>query len=94
MSNPDFQPLRDQWALKFPYPATYNIESQLRLDKAANPHNDSYKPPFRSEAEIVSDLAYHFADCVLKQQYGLLYRDWIKTNCVEGRNGYKTRAGY
>jgi hypothetical protein len=47
-----------------------------KMDRAANPHNDSYKPKIRSMEEIHSDLAYAYADAVLERQYGNDYTDW------------------
>ena len=61
-----FEELRDHWALKFPYPTEERIAAECSCDRALNPHNDSHKPKLRTRAEIVSDLAYRFADDVLK----------------------------
>lgn len=85
----EFQALRDQWALKAPFPSKDRIESQMRMDMTANPHNEPYhnKKPRRSEAEIVSDLSYAFADSVLTQQYGVMYKDWLRDT------GYREQWG-
>ena len=81
---PKFQELRDKWALLAPI-SKDRIDMQATIDHNANPHNDSYinKKPRRSEPEIISDLAYQFADGVLKKQYGSLYGSWLQDN------GYK-----
>jgi hypothetical protein len=75
----NFQALRDQWALKAPFPSKDRIETQMQMDRNANPHNEPYhnKKPRRSEAEIVSDLSYSFADAVLTKQYGDMYKGWL-----------------
>lgn len=81
----NFKELRDQWALKAPTPNKDLIYSQSEVDRMANPHNDPYpnKRPRRTEAEIICDLAYQFADGVLRHQYGYEYSTWLKNNCTE-----------
>lgn len=81
----DFQPLRDQWALKAPLPDNETILMYKRFDQQANPHNEPYhnKKPRRTEAEIISDLAYSFADQVLAQQYGQTYKSWLSDKYCE-----------
>ena len=81
---PKFQQLRDQWALQAPI-SKDSINRQATIDRNANPHNDNYinKRPLRGETEIISDLAYQFADGVLTKQYGSQYKDWLQDN------GYK-----
>jgi hypothetical protein len=39
---------------------------QMKMDMNRNPHNDSHKPPIRSEAEIVAELRYEFADAMVR----------------------------
>lgn len=82
MEEIQFQTLRDQWALKAPLPDRETILMYMKIDQQANPHNDTYlnKKPRRSEAEIVSDRAYSYADSVLTQQYGLEYQTWLRNN--------------
>jgi hypothetical protein len=89
MDEIDFQNLRDQWALKAPLPTKDRVALQLNLDRNANPHNDPYhnKKPRRSETQIVSDLAYTFADEVLIQQYGTRYTLWLKDHFYEEKWG-------
>lgn len=88
MTDMDFQALRDQWALKAPLPSKDVVQSQADMDRHANPHNDSYRRPRRSEAEIISDLAYQFADAALKQQYGWHYTNWLKSQKYEEKCGF------
>lgn len=73
----DFQRLRDEWALKSPLPTENQLDMERRLDRGLNPHNDSYKPEIRSDAQITSDRAYTFADDVLAAQYGREYTKWL-----------------
>ena len=82
-----FDELRDQWALKFPYPSEAHIGAQCRCDLVHNPHNESHKPKLRTQAEIVSDLAYKFADDVLKQQYGFHYQVWLESHTENTKTG-------
>lgn len=81
----DFEHLRNELALKFPYPSKDRINMEQGYDMNANPHNDNYanKKPRRSEAEIVSDLAYGFADAFLSKQYTNEYQLWLRENTRE-----------
>ena len=85
----DFTRLRDEWALKHPYPSKDRLDSEFRMDQLANPHNEPYhnKKPRRSEAQIVSDLAYTFADNVLLQQHGTIYKTWLSLNGIREKWG-------
>lgn len=76
----EFFKLRNEWALKMPYPDKDTLDMYMRLDMAKNPHGDSHKPKRRSTAEIVSDMAYGYADEILKQQYGFNYRNWLNNH--------------
>ena len=78
----DFQTLRDNWALKYPYPTNEIINQQYQMDRLTNPHNESHhnKKPIRSINKIISDLSYQFADDVLSNQYGETYCTWRKYN--------------
>lgn len=75
---PQFQLLRDQWALKYVINDD-DIRSQFTLDVQANPNNEPNhnKKPRRGRAEVVSDLAFTFADKVLLAQYGKDYLQWL-----------------
>lgn len=85
----NFQHLRDQWALKA-CPTESDIRHQQSMDQQANPHNDNYanKRPRRSQSEIVSDLAYKYADEVLGAQYGMFYELWLT------KSGYVTKWNF
>lgn len=58
--------LRDYFAAKAPAASQDWIDSQMGLDRARNPHNDSYKPRLRSEIEIRAAWAFQWADAMLK----------------------------
>lgn len=76
-TDPEFQKLRDLWALKC-IVTTSQIDMERTRDRNANPHNDGPpKKPRREESQIVSDLAYEFADSVLMTQYGNDYKYWL-----------------
>lgn len=78
--------LRNNWALKYT-PTKERIEMEFRSDQSRNPHNEPYhnKAPRRSEAEIVSDLCYAFADNALERQFGHAYKQWLVKNATEDR---------
>jgi len=81
----DFQTLRDQWALKMPFPSASDIDFQRTKDRNNNPHNENYsnKPPLRSTDEIVHDLAYSSADAILMRQYGTEYTAWLSRDYLQ-----------
>ncbi len=78
---PEFQRLRDEWALKAPLPSDHEMQMEQQRDRQANPHNDPYhnKKPLRDRSTVIGDLAYNFADQILENQYGSYYRDWLRT---------------
>ncbi len=84
---PDFQTLRDSWALRAPLPGRDQVQGAADLDRAANPNNEEGpdKRPRRSEAEIISDICYTFSDRVLTQQYGTYYQQWLDHSGYEDR---------
>jgi len=41
------------------------IATEMGIDRARNPHNDSYKPRIRSRYEIIAKLNYEYADAML-----------------------------
>lgn len=86
----DFYRLRNEWALKMPYPSKDLFDIYYKMDMGRNPHNDSYKPKRRTTAEIVSDLAFEFADGVLRQQYGRSYETWLSVYTEEDHD-HRTR---
>ena len=60
--------LRD-WFATFAVPPTEaEIDFESRLDQAANPHNDNYKPKRRSRLEIVAELRGRYADAMLAER--------------------------
>ena len=58
--------LRDCFAIHAPQPDRDQILLQRQIDRSRNPHNDTHKPPIRSEIEIIADLAFEYADAMLK----------------------------
>jgi hypothetical protein len=58
--------LRDYFAIRAPEPSKDRIEMLMQFDRNRNPHNDSHKPRLRSEVEIRCDLAYEYADAMLR----------------------------
>lgn len=78
-TDPEFQKLRDLWALKC-IVIQSQIDRERMRDRQANPHNEFNKKPIREDAEIISDLSYTFADKVLKSQYGRDYENWLQQN--------------
>jgi hypothetical protein len=71
------------------------IATYRTLDAQRNPHNEPYhnKAPRRSDAQIISDLCFTFADDMLTQQYGSVYTSWLELSCEKDRfNGvYKQK---
>jgi len=58
--------LRDWFALHAPEPSAAAVNMVMQMEQQANPHNDSYKPKRRGDAEIKCALRYKFADEMLK----------------------------
>jgi hypothetical protein len=58
--------LRQWYATHAPQPTEGDIDVQRKYDRNRNPHNDSYKPPLRSRIEIIADLAFEYADAMIK----------------------------
>lgn len=56
---------REWFAARAPVPTEDYIKHQIEADRAANPHNDSYKPQRRSRLEIECDYRYAWADAML-----------------------------
>lgn len=57
--------LRDWFATHAPEPTETQMQNQRSYDRGRNPHNDSYKPPLRSDNQIRAQLAYQYADAML-----------------------------
>lgn len=91
-----FFSMRNAWALRAPQPTPERIHTQMELDRQANPHNEPYhnKKPRRSEAEIVSDLAFAYADTILLTQLGDAYKQWLRENTVERFGLVKLKPGF
>lgn len=58
--------LRDWFATHAPTPTDQELNRQCRLDRARNPHNEPCKPKIRETVEIMADLAYEYADAMLR----------------------------
>ena len=63
-------------------PTKDDVDLARVRDRNANPHNDSYKPRLRDEAELHSDIRFRYADRVLYHQYGKPYLSWLTKNFV------------
>lgn len=62
----DIETLLDLFAIFAPEPARDVIIREMEKDRLANPHNDSYKPRRRSEAEVIAELKYQYASHMLE----------------------------
>lgn len=58
--------LRDYFAVHAPEPKNGEVQALADMDRAANPHGDSYKPKVRTWEEIGCYLRYRYADSMLK----------------------------
>ena len=56
---------RDWFATFAPEPSKETIEYAAEADRMANPHGDSYKPPRRGIAEIITDYKFRYADAMI-----------------------------
>lgn len=74
-------------------PSKEEVDMHRQMDRQRNPHNDSYKPPIRSEKELISDLKFRFADAVLVQQFGHTYENWLQRNATQDPHTKDWRAG-
>jgi hypothetical protein len=87
----EWNKMRNLWALS----ATVSqscINMQRQHDRDANPYNEDRtgKPKIRSEAEIVSDIRYQFADQALTHQFSSVYTDFLKSSgYIEIRGFYR-----
>lgn len=66
--------LRDLFALFAPEPSKEEIERHIQMDRAANPHGDTYKPKRRGVLEIRANLKYEYADLMLQARRGIFER--------------------
>jgi hypothetical protein len=62
----DEETLRDFFAMNAPVPEKWRIDSEQAHDKSRNPYNEGHKPKLRSVTEVVADLAYEYADIMMK----------------------------
>lgn len=60
--------LIDYFACHAPKPDQNDVESELRRDKASNPHNDPHKDKIRSKKEIKCDLRYQWAKTMMQSR--------------------------
>ncbi|AOJ31395.1 hypothetical protein [Burkholderia metallica] len=58
--------LRDYFAIRAPEPTKERMDCERRYDQNRNPYNDAHKPKLRSDVEIRCDLAYEYADAMLR----------------------------
>jgi hypothetical protein len=58
--------LRDWFATFAPRPQKWQIDLAMQSDRNRNPHNDSHKPPIRSQTEVIAALRYDYADAMIK----------------------------
>lgn len=62
----DGMTLRDYFAIRAPEPKAERMALERQSDHNRNPYNDAHKPKLRSDVEIRCDLAYEYADAMLK----------------------------
>ena len=60
--------LRDWFAGTLPEPSEDRVNREREIDRAANPHNESHKPPMRNDREIRAYLRYQYADAMLAER--------------------------
>lgn len=58
--------LRHWFATFAPEPTEEELKHQFEVDRARNPHGDSYKSPRRSKLEVIADLKYAYADAMVR----------------------------
>jgi len=57
--------LRDYFAIRAPYPTTDQINKEMNRDTNLKPHDDPHKPQLRTKLEVITDLAYEYADSMM-----------------------------
>lgn len=62
----DGMSLRDYFAIRAPEPTAEHMQIERLHDKNRNPYNEGHKPRLRTDIEIRCDLAYEYADAMLK----------------------------
>lgn len=68
----------EHFYLYAPEPDKATIDMHYKQDMQANPHNDSYKSPRRSEQEIIADWKYQWAITMIQR--------FNKNQMEQGRN--------
>ncbi|AQQ20222.1 hypothetical protein [Burkholderia cenocepacia] len=58
--------LRDYFAIRAPEPTAERISMEHTSDRNRNPYNDEHRPKLRSDVEIRCDLAYEYADAMIR----------------------------
>jgi hypothetical protein len=58
--------LRDYFAAHAPMPSDEQIVFEMQRDRNRNPHNEGHKPRLRERVNIIADLAFAYADAMLK----------------------------
>jgi hypothetical protein len=58
--------LRDYFAIRAPEPTAERMTMERQCDRNRNPYNEVHKPPIRSDVEIRCDLAYEYANAMLR----------------------------
>lgn len=58
--------LRDYFAIRAPEPTAERISMERTSDRNRNPYNDEHRPKLRSDVEIRCDLAYEYADAMIR----------------------------
>ena len=64
----DGMELRDWFATFAPEPTEAYIGAQSELDRAKNPHGDTYRRQRRTREEIVADYKYTYADAMMSRR--------------------------
>lgn len=63
---PQGMSLRDYFAIRAPEPTAERMTMERQRDRNRNPYNEGHKPPHRSDVEIRCDLAYEYADAMIR----------------------------
>ncbi|MDN7703298.1 hypothetical protein QZM15_32965 [Burkholderia sp. AU44665] len=63
---PQGMTIRDYFAIRAPEPTSERMAMERRCDHNRNPYNEAHKPTIRSDVEIRCDLAYEYADAMIR----------------------------
>lgn len=72
----------DFFAALLPEPTKEQVEHEMHMDIARNPHNDSWHPKRRTDLEIKCQLRYQYANMMMKER---------SNNVERSTNGEKIR---